>query len=240
MEQLVLRLGSTGAVALGTREALESYLQSRLQEPVRVEVTDNRRVMVSSRRRPFGVEVRLHRMFLTAPSSVLDALARFLRRRDRADGEVLGRFVRSQRPKPEPSIRKVRLHARGRVHDLVDILDEVKSAHFPEPVQGVRIGWGRNPGAGGRRRSIRLGTYTHDQALVRVHPALDQGFVPRFFVAFVVFHEVLHHVLPPKRDGRITRYHTTAFREREARHPDFARAHAWEREHLDRLLRFVP
>ena len=65
-----------------------------------------------------------------------------------------------------------------------------------------------------RRSSIRLGTYTHDQQLVRIHPALDQPEVPRFFVAFVVFHELLHHVVPAeRRSGRID-YHPPAFRKR--------------------------
>jgi len=99
-----------------------------------------------------------------------------------------------------------------------------------------RIAWGNRP-PDRRRHSIRLGTYTHDHALVRVHPGLDQTFVPRYFVAFVVFHELLHHVLPPVRRGGRVLYHTTGFRERERAHPDYERSMQWERDHIDRLLR---
>jgi hypothetical protein len=225
-------------LALGfdrSAEALQRSLQDRLSTPIEVVVTDNRKIMVSSRRAPGALRVRVHRMFLEAPGHVIDALARYLRHREPEAAETLGRFVGSNRDRIHKRPRVVRLHARGKVHDLLEILEEVVRDHFPEGVSGVRIAWGNSP-PDRRRHSIRLGTYTHDHALVRVHPGLDQTFVPRYFVAFVIFHEVLHHVLPPVRRGSRVLYHTARFRDRERMHPDYERAMAWERDHIDRLL----
>ena len=72
---------------------------------------------------------------------------------------------------------------------------------------------------------------------MRVHPALDQAWVPRFFVRFIVFHEMLHHVEPAHEGRGRTQFHTKTFRARERAFHDHDRALAWERAHLGRLLR---
>ena len=61
--------------------------------------------------------------------------------------------------------------------------------------------------------------------------------MPRFFVEFVVFHELLHHVVPARRAGERLEYHTPEFRRRERAHPDYRRAVRWETENLEALLR---
>ena len=86
------------------------------------------------------------------------------------------------------------------------------------------------------RRSIKLGSYCSRERLIRVHPVLDAGFVPRFFVEYIVYHELLHHMLPPIVRGGRRQLHDRRFKEHERAFPGYARALAWEREHLDRLL----
>jgi len=65
--------------------------------------------------------------------------------------------------------------------------------------------------------------------------------VPRFFVEWIVFHELLHHVHPVTRlpDGRRC-VHLPAFRDAERSFPLHGRAFAWERGHLDVLPGFDP
>ena len=88
-----------------------------------------------------------------------------------------------------------------------------------------------------RRRSIRLGTYSFDERLIRVHPKLDEAWVPHFFVRFIVFHEMLHHVEPARETRSRTEFHTPAFRARERAYPEYERSIAWERANLRQLLR---
>jgi hypothetical protein len=85
-----------------------------------------------------------------------------------------------------------------------------------------------------------MGAYLHETRTILIHPALDQPDVPGYFVATVVFHEMLHQAVPAvSRDGK--RFvHTAAFRRREREFPDHERARRWERAHLDRVLLRAP
>lgn len=217
-----------------TPALLEGRIERALSVPVQLVMTDNRRSMVSTRRRGQRLEVRLHHMFLDAPDEVVEELLCYLAEGDARSSRALGRYLEENRHRVRR--RRILLRTRGRHHDLSEILEEVALAHFPGGVGDARITWGKMPPRRRGRRSIRLGTYTHDQMLVRIHPALDQPFVPRFFVAFVVFHELLHHVVPARRTGTRLDYHPPEFREREGAHPDYARAVRWEAENIDALL----
>ncbi len=124
---------------------------------------------------------------------------------------------------------------RGRYHDLDVILEEVRARYFPD-CAAVKIRWGRWSGHT-RRRSIRFGVYLPEVQLIRIHPALDQAFVPRLFVEFIVYHELLHHVIPPIRSNGRYQIHSPAFRQRERQFPAYAWALAWRQRSLPRLLR---
>ena len=97
------------------------------------------------------------------------------------------------------------------------------------------IGWGRAPGRR-RRKSIRLGVYDHQTREIRIHPALDHPEVPRFFVEFIVFHEMLHQLFPSSNGPGRRVHHPRAFRDRERAFPLYQAAIAWERENLRALL----
>lgn len=219
-----------------TPAALEARIRRALSVPIDLVVTDNRRTMISTRRRGQRLEVRLHHMFLDAPEQVLEELLCYLAEGDARSSSIVGRYIEENRHRVKR--RRVALRTTGDHHDLSDVFDVVVSAHFPEGVGGARITWGKMPPRRRGRRTIRLGTYTHELQLVRIHPALDQVSVPRFFVEFVVFHELLHHVVPARRLGTRIDYHPPEFRARERAHPDYERAVRWEAENIDTLLSF--
>jgi hypothetical protein len=228
-------------VTFATREErLRDRIGRALEADVHLVLTDNRRRMISSRRWGERLEVRLHHMFVDAPDAVIEELLVYLSDGDPSGAAVLRRFIAQNRDRITARSRRLLLRTRGEHHDLAEIFGEVSRDFFAgEDTDAVRVTWGRLP-AGKRRRSIRFGTYVHDHALIRIHPALDQAFVPRFFVAFVVFHELLHHVVPAKRTASRVDYHPREFRARERAHPDYARTLAWEETNLDALLRWRP
>lgn len=136
-----------------------------------------------------------------------------------------------------------RLRTRGQVHDLLEIFEALIEREEVD-VEGLRITWGRRTrarqgGLFGRPRSrkcIQLGVYLPQERLIRVHPALDQSWVPRYYVESVVHHELLHHLIPAVRVGGRDHVHTAEFRRREAAFEHHQRARRWEDEHLARLL----
>ena len=96
----------------------------------------------------------------------------------------------------------------------------------------------------GRRRRQRpkdqivFGTIQEEDRIIRIHPLLDQRFVPTWFLEYVVYHEMLHAVVPDKYDHNGRRLvHHEKFQEKEKRFHWFKRAKAWEEENLARFLR---
>src|SRR3569833_1508677 len=72
--------------------------------------------------------------------------------------------------------------------------------------------------------------------IFRVHPILDHDDAPALFIRWIVFHEMLHGRHDIVRKGRRRIFHSPAFIADEQSYPDFARATAWEKANLDRLL----
>jgi hypothetical protein len=218
---------------------LADALAERLAERVRVTVHDNRSTMVSFRRRTGEVHYRVHHMFLDAPGDVVEALAAFAggprggAARRRSAGSHIDAFVRRNRARIGVP-RADRLEARGRVHDLQALYDRINAEHFDGRIE-ARIGWGPVRG-GRRRRTVKTGVYVQDARLIRIHPTLDRPEVPEFYVAAVVFHEMLHQAVPAREAGGRRIVHGPEFRARERAYPDHQRAKAWEERHLSLLL----
>lgn len=112
------------------------------------------------------------------------------------------------------------------VHDLERLAQEVHSEYFRRH-ERISIRWGQQIQRE-RRRSIRLGSYNHQTAEIRIHPLLDSALVPAFFVQSIIYHEYLHHVLGPRHNNR--------FHEREKRFGYYSAAKQWLRRNLTLLL----
>jgi hypothetical protein len=224
----------------GARQSLERRLEAAYQGPVSLHVNDNVRSVITLRRRGGQLRVRVHHMFLDAPPAVMDALVRYAVFDDRAASALLGQYIavsqhriRASRPPLHP------LRTRGAVHDLLAIFQRVND-HYFGGTHDALVTWGRaaaKPAPGTKRRSIKLGSYSAVERLIRLHPILDRKWVPRYFVEYIVFHEMLHHVISSTRAGSRQMLHTPEFRRREAEFHAYDRAIAWERAHIGRLLR---
>jgi predicted metal-dependent hydrolase len=224
--------------ASGQHSVLETSLRSAVRVALRLMITDNRRTMISLRRGQQFVEVRLHHMFLEADSLTRDALADYLFQSDRRAAQHIGRFIEQHRERirREVARRPAPIATLGTHHDLSEVYRTINQRYFADAVD-ARITWGRDPHARRARRSIKLGSYTARDRLIRIHPALDAAFVPRFFIEYIVYHEMLHQVLPPKQQHGRRDLHGPAFKAREREFAEYALALRWERENLDRLLR---
>jgi hypothetical protein len=223
----------------GARQALERKLELAADCAVHLAVTDNRQRMVTQTRERGHLRVRVHMMFLDAPERVQDALVEYVRGESRAASEVVGEYIETNGHRIRAS-RRVRgeLVMRGKVHDLADILARVNETYFGGSASDVLIKWGRRTRAlEGPRTTIKLGSYSAEERLIRVHPVLDRTWVPRYFVSYIVHHELVHHVVPPLRVSGRAVGHSPEFNRRERDFRHYERAIAWEEAHLGRLLR---
>ena len=217
-----------------------SWLSRQLSAPVSLVWTDNRSVMISVKGNAVaGYHLRVQQLFRQAPEAVWRALAAHVRGTDAGAAAILRRYVQHHqhllKPQRQHRAQTRTLQTRGRHFDLEAIYQTLNRDHFDNRVE-ARITWGRR--APRRpRRSIRFGAYDSRARLIRIHPLLDQAFVPRYVVETVVFHEMLHQLNPPQRINGRWAIHTPAFRRAERRFPYFEHAEAWQRRHMARLLR---
>src|SRR5215468_6800380 len=120
--------------ALWSTAGLEQALAREAGRPLALTLTENRSVLLSFRRAQGRVELRLHRMFLHAPPSVVQALARGLKRTSRsADGEVR-RFMND-------NLHRVRKNRRGLPH-LRELRSRARAHPHPSragPARGARL-----------------------------------------------------------------------------------------------------
>jgi hypothetical protein len=229
-------------LALRDESVLQEELEGSAGAPLEVIVTDNTSTVMTLRREVQSgrLLLRLHRMFLYAGPRVMKALAAWVTRpRCRKAGSVIDAFIHENRHLVRRKAKRAgRVRARGVHHDLDWLFDEVNRAHFEGGID-ARITWGRQP-AKRRRRSIRFGSYSKEDHLIRIHPDLDRDFVPEYFVRYVVFHEMLHaHLGIEESENGRRRIHTGEFNRLERRYPDFARVEAWQRNptNLRKLLK---
>jgi len=234
----------------GARQALERRLEGAVRGPVSLHINDNVHSVITLRERGGQLRVGLHHMFLDAPGPVVEALIRYVTAESgseegRAASLLIGRYIhenhhriKASRPPLHP------LKTQGKHHDLLALFRRVNDRYFGGSHDAL-VTWGRasrprsapEPGQRPSRRSIKLGSYSAIERLIRVHPALDKVWVPRYFLEYVLYHEMLHHVIPTSRVGGRAILHPPEFCERERAFLAYDRALAWEREHLGRLLR---
>ena len=223
---------------LARARALAARIAELLGPELKVLLTvhDNRSTMISFRRQPPLLKIRAHHMFLDAPIEVVRSIADYTGRGKTQAGVELDDYIAAQqkRIRAMPT-RPALLESRGTCFDLQELFVNMNAAHFDHVVV-ARIGWGRHT-TKRRRKSIRLGVYDHKAREIRIHPALDRPDVPRFFVEFIIYHEMLHQLFPSDRDTGRHVHHPRAFRDRERAFPKYAAAMAWERQHLQELLR---
>lgn len=221
----------------GARQALIRRLEMAQKRPVLLAVTDNYRQMISSSLREGILQARVHHMFLDAPAVVQDALVRYVVNQDRAASLVVGQYIdenghriRASRPVSTP------LTTQGRTHDLLSLFQKLNLTYFGGAVDAL-ITWGRRVKVKKPRRTIKLGSYSAVERLIRIHPVLDRPWVPRYFISYVIYHEMLHHVMPASHGNGRRMLHPPQFLARERLFRDYERALAWERAHVTRLLR---
>jgi hypothetical protein len=136
-----------------------------------------------------------------------------------------------------PMQRQFAFPEQGRHFNLREIFDKLNARYFRNKLKGYQIVWGR------KRRDrpvneIVFGTIQEDDRIIRIHPLLDRAFIPRWFLEYVVYHEMCHAVVPDRYtpDGRRLIHHE-GFAVQERKFHWFKRAKRWEEENLARFLR---
>ena len=223
------------------RRAVEHRFHSEFSGSVKVVVTDHRVKMVYHSMKEDGtLDLRLNWMFLGAPEPILEALVDYVVYGDVESGKTLQEYILANeyRKRAWKRVPQESLRVQGEVYNLSDVLSDVSNRYFKGEVGDINITWGRRTKPrNGRRRTIKLGSYSPEEHLIRLHPVLDSSWVPYYFISYVVYHELLHHILPDEVEGGRFLAHSPTFKAHEREFKYYDQALKWERRNLGQLLR---
>ncbi|MEP6848805.1 MAG: SprT-like domain-containing protein [Acidobacteriota bacterium] len=127
--------------------------------------------------------------------------------------------------------RKVITTSKGTIYDLDRIFDSLNREYFHGKIQKPTLTWSV-------RKTYRiLGHHDATHRTIVISKSLDDTFVPKFVVDYVLYHEMLHIAHPTKHiNGR--RYnHTAAFKRDEMKFAYYEKAEAWIAGNVGKLER---
>jgi hypothetical protein len=165
-----------------------------------------------------------------APSSVLEAIFVILackvsRRRPpreqaalyekyRQDPLVKERVQRRRRSRGRKRINT----AEGKYHSLQGLYAELNRRYFHDQIEISSLGWGLRPSW------RRLGHYDPVHHAIVISPVLDSPRVPRYVLAYILYHELLHTLYDEETANGRKRHHHREYLKAERSFPDYRAA----------------
>jgi hypothetical protein len=203
----------------------------------------NSSTMISLSRRGKSGTLRVHRLFCAAPPQVLEAIVcsfftRVSAKRSRELRSQIMDFLEENRqmalgraipPRTRPP--------RGEIYDLDEVERKVIELYVPErraQLAAFEMAWSD------RVTPSLMGKWIETPAghpnLIIINRLLDDERVPRFYLEYIVYHEILHDLFPIRREAGRWIQHPAEFRHRERRFPYYEAARQWEKNNLQGLL----
>lgn len=213
----------------------EIELQSR--KKLDLKINDNCSTMLSVKWEPDRTKVSMHRIFLQAPQNVMDALSCYILQEHKLMAPTIRAFIEEKVRTLDYShtLNLSKLYTQGNVYNLQKIYDRVNDEYFCGKID-LKMTWFGKPSQRNRSR-FTFGLYVDTLKLIKIHTCLDSPAVPDYFISYVVYHEMLHHVYPAYIDEEgIRRVHGEQFKEKEKEFRYYALAKDWLQEHREHLF----
>lgn len=186
-------------------------------------------ILTVSNKRGRSAKLSLHRMFLTAPNDVLEAVAHFVKNKEHPSFGLVKAYIQSnlQRLDYSHKLDTRRLSTQGRYYNLQALFDEVNQEYFAGSVK-LWLTWFEAP-VKKNPSTLVYGKYFEPLKLIKINKLLDDEKVPKFFLTFVIYHEILHHVIPPylNQEG-VQCIHSKEFKAKEMEFKALGQAKEWE------------
>lgn len=218
-------------------DAFQKILESRCGRKIKMRVNDNHSTMLSVRWEPDHTRVSLHRMFLSAPTDVVDALAYYLKKSNHSLAPSVKAYIAQYRQKLDysGSLDPRELKHEGRIYNLKKIYNDINEEYFEGKLR-LNITWFGESVCRNKTR-ISFGLYHDTLRLIKINRILDKRYVPEYFIRYVIFHEMLHHVCPPHVDeGGTNRIHSNEFKRREKHFAEYHQAIQWIRNNRNKVF----
>lgn len=213
------------------RETLRDYLETVTGKNITFSITDNAVSLLSIKKVSKNkIIMRIHWMFLHADNDVIGEIAEFIRNKH-TKTPYISKFIKENSKYIRKRVRKpYPVKTQGKYCNLRDIFNFLNTRYFYGRVRAF-ITWGKK-----RYRQHKgkrtLGSYDHSTDMIRINPFLDKKTVPRYFLEFIVYHEMIHADMHPEKDKGRRIIHTKEFKRREQLFEKYKKAILWEKRHL--------
>jgi predicted metal-dependent hydrolase len=217
-----------------SKDTLEDYLEKMTGKSVSLTLTDNSTSLLSIRTKGNSVSVRMHWMFLNANDEVIREIASFIKTR-KVRTPLIRKFISENQTsikKRKQNSRQLSIYTQGRFHNLREIFDNLNNEYYGGRIT-ASISWGKE----NARRAVRnrtLGSYCRHTNTIRINPVLDRKNVPRYFIRYVVYHEMLHSDVEEERKNGRRSVHTSKFRKLERLFKYYEKAVSWEKRFMQK------
>lgn len=209
----------------------QEQLENSSGRKLKLKINDNRSTMLSVKWEPDFAKVSLHRIFLQAPQNVMDDLACYLRQEDKIIAPSVKAFIENNLKNLDYShqLDRTKLYSQGHVYNLQKVYDNLNREYFRGKLN-LFITWFGKPMQRSRSQ-VTFGLYHDPIRLIKVNRLLDSPSFPDYFVSYVVYHEMLHHVCPAYVDDKGQHHiHSKEFKEREIEFRHYELAQMWIKE----------
>lgn len=119
--------------------------------------------------------------------------------------------------------------AEGRFFNLEDVFNKVNGTYFAGNISKPMLGWSM------QNSTRRLAFYDHERDLIVVSRIFDSRRTPASVVEFLMYHEILHILIPVvKKNGRRI-IHPKEFRVEEKKFPEYESVQKWLKKRMWKL-----
>lgn len=149
---------------------------------------------------------------------------------EQAIHSYIEQHVPIQQASPPPSQK---WSTRGVRYDLQEVFTYINEQYFSSRLEAF-LRWGKEKSRTSYQstRKDACGVAWH---LITIAGVYNQEDVPRFAIEAIMFHEMLHIHIPPRRVNGRNRIHGPEFKKQEQSFPYYDRWIAWERDTLPTL-----
>ncbi|GAB4186363.1 MAG: hypothetical protein Tsb0015_04100 [Simkaniaceae bacterium] len=210
-------------------DQVADIFRKKLKKEVHLVLNDNRyqlvRIMSVEAKK---IRISLHRLFLHAGETLISKIAQKLMDQNPVKNAKIALLFENP---PKRKTNKAYI-SDGEFYRLDQIYQKINKEYFDQKVD-LAITW-----FGSVKRKAKwhrtLGYYDGENKVIKIHRLLDDPFFPPFYLDFIVYHEMLHHVYPPyySKDGRYMTHHKT-FKQQEKKFRQYQLAINWEKKNLN-------
>jgi hypothetical protein len=215
------------------QELFIKKVKSFLPYDCRIDIKKDKNCLISVRKKIFLTHININPIFLKSDHIIFNDIIYFLKYSTQKNNELkevkkrLSLFYENNNIKKNITIN-TKFKDKNISLMYENIISNFKNIYNTIDFSVLKITWGRN--SKNRTRSIRFGSFDKKKNLIRIHPILDNKFIPDHFLKSVIYHEISHFVCD-KLYPELKTYHNKIFYQiLEKLDQDYFKSMKWEKD----------